>query len=220
VLRKTSQFTLAVCCLLSSMAHAETYNFFFNEAKNKGQRVEQTAPAPALQAESAQPTTAASGSVTAVAVSSFQLRPSRWKVGFGPMLSSVPYAPPSYSRHSSFGLSRWDRPALVLSLGYRFRPAFAVNTFLGLHLNYDWNPVFGADLEAYPIRVDVGSFDLIELGIVAGASNILTAASTGGIVPHVGARLNINLGSHVTLTTAMRLAEEFYSTEWSLAFNL
>lgn len=236
--RKTSLFVLSGFLVLSSLAHAETYNFFFDEAKNKrkSQHPVSSSPEEGVPAgakppvvihnnvtvpETSSPASGsprASASVSAVVAPAAASRPPRWKVAFGPMISRVPYSGGSqfYSRPDD----RWDRPAMVLSLGYRFMPAFGVNSFLGLHLNYDWNPVFGADLEAFPIRVDVGRFDLIEVGVLAGVSNILAAASTGGIVPHIGARLNINLGSHVTLTSAMRLAEKFHSTEWSLAFNI
>ncbi len=224
--RKTSLFVLSGFLVLSSLAHAETYNFFFDEAKNKRKSTPVGANPPVVihnnvtAPETTSPPNSphSSASVSAVVAPPASLRPSRWKVAFGPMLSRVPYAVDTMAYFEPD--RRWDRPALVMSLGYRFMPAFGVNTLLGLHLNYDWNPVFGADLEAYPIRVDVGRFDLFEIGVLAGASNILAAASIGGIAPHIGARLNINLGSHVTLTTAMRLAEKFHSTEWSLGFNI
>jgi hypothetical protein len=164
----------------------------------------------------------ASGSVTAVVTAtSYERKVPRWKVGFGPMLTNAPHSWSYYDGNTfHYDTYRRDRPALVLSLGYRLAPALAMNTFMGLHQSDDWNPVFGADLELIPIRVNVGHFDLFELAVLGGVSNILTAVNSGGIVPHAGARLNINLGSNITLTTAMRVAEQFRSAEWSLAFNI
>lgn len=112
-----------------------------------------------------------------------------------------------------------NRTGGVISMGYRFTPGFGMNLFVG---DAGHNKVIvGADAEWVPVRLDVGSFDLLELGGIFGISNVVASSGySQTALPHAGLRLNINLGPHFTLTSSARVNRAYSMAEAGIAVNL
>ena len=144
--------------------------------------------------------------------------------------------------HFRFGLSaiRWNERGwnnvngnnftdggggLLATFGIDFSPAVGINLIGGsireLRGN-GWNdcddrmrPVFGAELQVTPFRLNMGSWDLIEFGFLAGTSNIVGSPISADSI-HVGSRFGVNFGKSFGITTTGRISKGYTMLETGL----
>ncbi len=110
--------------------------------------------------------------------------------------------------------------AAAVSLGYRILPGLGVSGYVG---NASRGRAFvGADVEWWPLRLDVGRFDLLELALLGGASDTIAFSGYGSpaVLPHLGTRLNLNLGPSFTLTASVRLNRQASIGELGVGIHL
>jgi hypothetical protein len=123
---------------------------------------------------------------------------------------------------------------VVFTLGIDFTRSLGMNIFGGAVRESFWpqanvdgtsdvRMMLGAEVQVLPFRLDVGSFDLLQLGFVAGTST-LGQSSLGALVDpgqiHLGMRFNLNLGSSFGLTTVARANGRFAMAEVGLVGRL
>lgn len=149
--------------------------------------------------------------------------------------------------HFRFGLSaiRWSSrgngadfdgsgdPGLVTTLGIDFTRALGMNIYGGRY-EYEWQFaggngfrdsrfLLGAEFQFTPFRLNVGSFDLFELGFIAGTSTLGRTGIATLIDPeqiHLGARFSINFGKSFGITTVGRANGRYAMAEVGLTARL
>jgi hypothetical protein len=152
----------------------------------------------------------------------------QWKFGFGAMaLVDESALRKSYLRNwdiddfNSSVSSSAGSVGGIFSLGYRFKPALGLSAFLGGVkgvMGTQTDVVMGLDLEWVPLRLDVGSFDLLEVAGLFGVLGRVGGSSKG--TAHIGARVNVNLGPNFSLTTAIRANANLAMGELGVAVSL
>ena len=79
--------------------------------------------------------------------------------------------------------------------------------------------VVGGDVQFAPFRLPVAGSDVFELGVLAGASNLLTTEAED-VAWHVGARGNVNLAATFGLTAAVRFNADRWMAEGGVVASL
>jgi hypothetical protein len=228
-------------------AYAATYNFYFNNTeqgdnstatpnvvvndgkKEGGKSLEPKNPA--LDPAASSQATSAAAAVPGPAPSSASGQQST------AALPADAVSPPEF-RHVRLTAGATDLLGAMgasVGIGYFFNREFGFNAFGVLSrgdyktfgANGTWSGTeswtgfdAGLEMEVTPVRIAVGRIeDLLDLGGMLGVSTI--AADTGNWVsPHLGARLNINLGSRWGITTTARLNASYAMAEAGLVFKL
>lgn len=125
-------------------------------------------------------------------------------------------------------------PGIIATLGIDFTRALALNIYGGTvrerWLGNNGNNVAqemrfmgGAEFQVTPFRLNVGSFDLLELGFVVGSSTLGQSDIQSFVDPkqiHLGARFNINFGKSFGLTNAFRVNGRYTLLEAGLVARL
>jgi hypothetical protein len=153
-------------------------------------------------------------------------RRQRWKLGLSAFALSDRSHFDSFSEEADFYGDIYSdtsyaqsKAGALVSLGYRFAPAFGFNAYVGDAGNS--KILVGIDGEWLPLRLDVGSFDLLEIGGIVGATNIVGSGGySQAALLHLGARVNVNLGPAFTLTASGRVNKSYAMAELGLALNL
>lgn len=161
--------------------------------------------------------------VTAAIVPPPAQRP-KWKIGLGALVWAEKSSHSASSFRSGTFNTNWDSDpfgssssmgeGVVVNLGYRFTPALGINGFVASATNSS-KAVAGIEGEWFPVRLDVGTFDVFELGGMLGAANI----SGRSPMPHLGVRTNINFGPHFSLTAAIRANKDYAMGESGFTVN-
>ena len=123
---------------------------------------------------------------------------------------------------SSYGDS--SGPKWGGSFAYLFNRELGLNAFAALLPTDDGsgsnNVLAGLELEVTPIRLSFGRFDnLLEAGILLGGTHIPDHYGVWA-EPHIGGRVNLNLGESWGLTAAGRYASDYKMAEAGLAIRL
>jgi hypothetical protein len=108
-------------------------------------------------------------------------------------------------------------PKWTGSLAYFYNHEWGLNVFGVIDTDAADNEVqAGAELELVPIRISLGRIEnLVEIAILGGASH-----AQDWTEPHIGARVNLNLGESWGLTATGRYARDYAMAEAGLALHL
>jgi hypothetical protein len=122
---------------------------------------------------------------------------------------------------SNFGSHITPGVGLLVTLGIDLVGGLSVNGWGGI------SPVSGptrfhggVDLEYLPFRLNMGSYNLLELGLLAGVST-LSYNRTSDLGPvHLGGRFNLNFNEYFGLTTSLRANQTFVMWEGGLIVRI
>lgn len=111
----------------------------------------------------------------------------------------------------------------MVTLGYEFTKFLGISVYGGARYAPTNDRAYlhaGADLEFLPLRIPIReSWDLLQFGIIAGASTAFAANDNIGTF-HGGARLNINFGRHFGVTSSVRANLGYVMVEGGLVTRL
>lgn len=110
----------------------------------------------------------------------------------------------------------------LVSLGYDFTRIVGVTAFTGgvtADSIDDVRLVVGGDVQFLPFRLPIAGSDVFELGMLGGASNLLSAGSDR-VGWHVGARANVNLARTFGFTAVTRANGNFWMFEAGVTARL
>jgi hypothetical protein len=135
-------------------------------------------------------------------------------------------------RHWRLVASAFDLFTVVgpsADLAYEFNREFGLNAFAAWLPSRDFlgsvnspggNVFLGFEMEVTPVHIAVGRIsDLIDLGGMLGVSTI-NPDDGNWVAPHLGARMNVNLGERWAVTTTARFNASMAVVEAGLAFRL
>lgn len=192
--------------------------------------MQQPAPAPIIAPEPEPVSSVQESRESNAAVNAAYLPPptrrSRWKVGVSAFALSDRAHFDSFAEEADYYRDIYSntnyvssKAGALVNFGYRVAPAFAFNAYVG---DVGSKKVLvGFDGEWLPLRLDVGSFDLLEISGILGATNIVGPSGySQTALLHVGARVNVNLGPAFTLTTSGRVNKSYAIAELGLALNI
>jgi hypothetical protein len=219
-------------------ARAATYNFYFNNTE-QGDNSTATPTVTVSDGKAEKRLTPQPASAAPVATPVAPPEPVAAPVAAFPGASSTAVIPegPGF-----LGSDRTAHFRLTAGVGEVFEADSAIGPFfdLGLFANryvgvnfyvgvsqlqwdYWWqrsSTVIGGELELTPLHLGTGAHpDLLELGVLLGASN-LYPAEDNWVAPHLGGRLSVNFGNYAALTAVVRGNAGTISGETGLALRL
>lgn len=223
--------------MMTTIAYADEYNFFFDKPKSGEAEANESAPATAAAPiPAAEPVRAANGPVIinnnisvphttvapaaspgvamAAVVAEGAAAPSRPRLRLG--ISAIALNLPK--QVSAIGADTVQ--GMLFSIGYRFEPTFGLNGYVGQSRNTGSRTIGGLDFEWFPLNFAIGdSGGGIELGPLAGANNFYGRIDRVDAL-HAGARLNANFGPHFTVSLAGKVGKGMEFGELGITVNL
>ncbi len=237
-LQLTGLASLAMAAL-ASLAMGATYNFYFNNTEQgdnstanpslsvvdgKGAKSGGTEPLPEVMAQPSHPPT------PPAAPPATETLTGPPPVAAAPEQSTLMAKVESLLGQPEFHKTRFTVGAglhpdhdvmLTANAGYFVSREIGFNAFGGVgskRRRSEFNG--GAELEVVPFRVSLGRIEnIVDVGFMVGASTS-RPASGNWVSPHLGARVNFNVGSRWSLTVAGRGNLGYGSGEAALAIRL
>ncbi len=200
-------------CSFAVPSFGDEYNFYFQKPKGAPNAdTSNVSSAPDVQVQDS------GGTSQAVVIPSPQPKRPKWSFGLNLAVATGKQVRNDFFENSDFTMTDLSG-AVGLYGGYRFLPWFKVQSILATQLSSSTagsSTLLLADAEFLILRLNVGKFDLIEIGPLAGGS--LGGVAGSGV--HIGVRGNLNAGPHVSLTLGLRGNGQFTMSDFGVTVNI